>query len=376
MITLLALLACAPKDMDGTGHPAIQTGDTSSDGDTSEGDGRPGLAETASPVDTSPNDETATDSADDSAADTSTPSGRAEGRYFPDDAVWYTDVSEVEPHPDSGTIIAWLDDHGWGYDRFQIDFSIRVLTADEDTEPREFETTGDFYTPDCDHVPVPLPEGGSLEGEEGYACESDGDCHLLVVHEPTDALYEMWRADIRGEVFRGGCLAVWDMNRSYGPEGRGVQCTSADAAGFPIAPLLFTADEIAAGSVDHAIRFILPNTAMRAGVFVAPATHAGAPSGPEDAPPYGVRLRLRADYPLDSLPTEGGRVLARALQTYGMFLADGGNIALTAQSDHDTTAKWDGLLGSRDLEDIRPADFEVVELGDTIPLTYDCERVE
>lgn len=297
------------------------------------------------------------------------------GAYFPPGAIWYQDVSAQTPDPSSPDVIAWLDDHGWGLGRFQIDFSLEVLDGEASTELRSFTATNDFYSPDCDAVELPVPEGGALEGEEGYACEGDGDCHLIVAHWPTGELFEMWRADLRGDTFRGGCLAVWDMSRVYGPEGRGQQCTSADAAGYPIAPLLFSADEVAAGEVAHAIRFILPNSAIRADEYVSPATHStGAASGGPNAPPYGAHLRLRADYPLEALPSEGARVVARALQTYGMFLADGGNVALTGRSDRFTAAKWDGLLGSRDLEDIQPADFELMPMGTPIPLTYDCER--
>ena len=152
-------------------------------------------------------------------------------------------------------------------------------------------------------------------------------------------------------------------------------CTSADAAGFPIAPLLFTADEVAAGHIDHAIRFILPNSRIRQHVYVHPATHTTNPtSGPATAPPYGVRLRLRADYPLASLPNEGARVVARAMQKYGMFLADGGNIALTAQSDTFTTAKWNGLLGPHDLAALHVSDFQMVAAGDRYSIAVDCVR--
>jgi serine/threonine-protein kinase len=190
-------------------------------------------------------------------------------------------------------------------------------------------------------------------------------------------LYEMWRADIRADTFRGGCLAVWDMTRVYGPEGRGMQCSSADAAGFPIAPLLFTADEVAAGEIRHALRFAIPNETIRDDVFVAPATHAGAPDGPPDSPPYGARFRLRPDYPLETLPNEPSRVIARALQHYGMFLADGGNITLMGESDHFAEHSWEALgLGSHDLMDIAPDDFEVMPIGEVYDLTYDCERTE
>lgn len=297
--------------------------------------------------------------------------------YFPAGNPWTVDVSNSNVDPQSGRIIAWLDGQGFGYGRFQIDFSIDLLHADASTPKKAFTPTRDFFTPDCDPVPVPLPVGGNIEGNDGYACKADpsGDCHLLVMDDTAKKLYEMWRADVTGDVFRGGCLAVWDLTKVYPPDGRGEQCSSADAAGFPIAPLLFNADEVAAGKVEHAIRFILPNERMREGQYVRPATHGTrATTGPADAPPYGVRLRLRKDYPLATLPNNGARTVAKALQTYGMLLADGGNIALTAQSDRHTKAKWDGLLGPRDLAAIKPRDFEVISMGTPIALTLDCKR--
>jgi hypothetical protein len=295
--------------------------------------------------------------------------------YFPPAAVWYQDVSAAVLDPQSSAVIAYLDRVGWGLGRMQIDFSIEVLEAAADTLLRVFTPTGDHFSPDCDLDPVPVPPGGALEGESGYECRGNGDCHLIVVDRPRMKLFEMWRADIRGDAFRGGCLAVWDMTRVYPPTGRGEQCTSADAAGYPIAPLLFDADEVAAGRIDHAIRFILPNARIRAGEYVHPATHGTrATSGPPDAPPYGTRLRLRADYPLASLPNEGARTVARAMQRYGMLLADGGQVALTARSDRFTRTKWAGLLGAVDLAALKPSDFEMIAAGDRIPLTNDCVR--
>jgi serine/threonine-protein kinase len=85
-------------------------------------------------------------------------------------------------------------------------------------------------------------------------------------------------------------------------------------------------------------------------------------------------LRLRADYPIDSLPSEGAKVVARALQTYGMFHADGGDIVLTAQSDRHSRASWSGLLGVQDLQALAVEDFEVIDHGPAITLTNDCMR--
>jgi serine/threonine-protein kinase len=255
----------------------------------------------------------------------------------------------------------------------QIDFSLDVLTATNATPLRTFTKTGDFFSPDCDYAAVPVPTGGNLEGESGYSCTTDGDCHLLVYQKDSKQLYEMWRANMTSTTFYGGCLAVWNGTKTYSNVLRGSQCTSADAAGFPIAPLLFNADEVASGHIDHAIRFILPNDRVRRG-YTGPATHATSTTGAAGAPYYGVHLRLRADYPISSLPTAGARVVARAMQKYGMYHADGGNIALTAQSDRHTTAKWSGLLGPKDLAALKVEDFEVIDHGAAVPMTNDCVR--
>jgi serine/threonine-protein kinase len=274
-------------------------------------------------------------------------------------------------------MINWLSDAGgWGHGRMQIDFSIRVLQADATTPQVPFRKAPGFYVADSDVVfAFPVPVGGGMEGQKGYECNIDQeDCHLIVADRSHAKLYEAYHANYTGSALTATGLVVWDLNRVYPPSGRGDQCTSADAAGFPIAPLLFNADELASGSINHAIRFILPNPRIRAKVFVHPATHAGAPRGPVSAPPMGARFRLKASYDLSQL-TPAAQIVARAMQKYGMFLSDGGNIALTAQSDADTTAKYADLdFGPHDLQALKVTDFEVVDLGTPIRLTDDCVR--
>jgi serine/threonine-protein kinase len=289
---------------------------------------------------------------------------------------WTKVVAGMPKSEASDRIVGWLADHGgWGTHTMRIDFGLHVLHAVGGTPFRTFTPTEEFYTPDCDQVPFPIPEAGAVEEEESYACTDDGDCHLLVVHESSHKLYEMWRADLGGSGFKGGCATVWDLDRSY-PKGRGDNCTSADAGGFPISAMVFTADEVAKGSIDHAIRFVLPNSRIRRGVFVAPASHASdALHGGPDAPPYGVRFRLRADYPLETLPTEGARVVARAMQRYGMLLADGGRTPLTATSDRFTEHKWAEVgMDENAMSAIAVGDMEVVDLGEPIKATGDCVR--
>src|SRR6185436_19162246 len=94
------------------------------------------------------------------------------GRIFPDEPWFYEDVSGAPVASNSAAIIGSLRAAGgWGNgDVFQIDFSFEVLGADAATPMRTFTPTDDFYSPDCDQMDVPVPLGGNLEGEDGYAC--------------------------------------------------------------------------------------------------------------------------------------------------------------------------------------------------------------
>lgn len=290
---------------------------------------------------------------------------------------------------------------GFGNGRLQIDFSLHVVHAASDAPTRTIVShPGGYFLPDCEPLgtALPVPLDAAIEGETGLDCDNlSGDCHLLVVQDRI--LYETYSSTASGGTeLEAQCLAVWYLDGQYPPEGRGEHCTSADAAGFPIAPLLFNADEIAAslavdasggGDLGHAIRFILPNARMAtdpslggvAGrLYVRPASHAGGPSGPEGSVPYGARLRLRADFPPTGY-SPAARVILNTLKRYGMVLADGGTVALTAESDLYTTTTWDELgIDSRVFDltagatQVLATDFEVLDTGPRIGETYACER--
>jgi hypothetical protein len=297
--------------------------------------------------------------------------------YFPQGSPWTQDISHAAVDPNSSKIITWLASvGGWGFGRMQTDFSLRVIQAGPGAPFVPFRKGPGFFNGDSDFVStVPLPAGGGMEGQPGYQCPiTDSDCHFIVADRVHQKLYEAWEATYANGSLSAQFLAVWDLNRVYPPSGRGEQCTSADAGGLPIAPLLFNADEIASGKINHAIRFTLPNPRIRAKVYVHPASHAGAPRGPLNAPPMGARFRLKPSFDMSQL-TPAGQVIARAMQKYGMFLSDGGNITLTAQSDQDTTAKYATMgFGSHDMQAIKVTDFEVLDSGPPVHLSDECIR--
>ena len=299
----------------------------------------------------------------------------AVGPYFTTPMFWNQDVSTVPKATNSDAIIASLrTSGGWGNgDRMTVDFDINVLQATAGAPMRTFTKNSLFYAPDCDDTAIPVPAGGNVEANTGYTCTTNGDCHLIVFDAASHKLYELYKASITSSAFTGGCLAVWDTSKTYGAGLRGDQCSSADAAGFPVAPLLPTPDEVKSGAIHHALRLILPNTHLKKG-YVRPATHGTNTTGGANAPYYGVHIRLRADYPIDTLPSEGAKVIARALQQYGAYHADGGQKAITVQNDRDSATKWAGLLGEFDLDALRVEDFEVIDHGSPTSITYACVR--
>ena len=290
---------------------------------------------------------------------------------LPANAPWNQRADALLVDANSAAIIGALQTHGWGAGHMQIDRSIHVMCDPDGTAPKmTFTPTKDSYNPDCDLAPVPIPKGGHIEGETGYNCTKNGDCHLIVISPMEHRLYEQWRVDFTSGAYKGGCLAIWDTSTTPPATGRGDGCTSADAGGFPMAAMLFDADEVAAGHIDHAIRFILPNEIIENDTFVHPATHATQHTSLPNAVPYGAHLRLRTDRlaaVLAALPNDAARVVAQTLHDYGMYLSDGGNIALTSEDDQNTKAKWSNVkgtgLGTTDLQTIQPSDFEMVDGG-------------
>ncbi len=281
------------------------------------------------------------------------------------DSIFYKDVTAS---PVATNSKALTDAIRFGTGKPMVDFSVKVMQVNAGTPKTSVQFKPD-YTPDSDSTPVPVPTGGALEEEAGYTCTQGGDCHLIVVDDSTHKLFEMWSVQNAAGPYQAAQLSVWDLTKHYGDQGRGMGCTSADAAGLAIMPGLIGVRETKAGAIKHALRFILPNAKIRKGPsFVAPATHGTSATSSSGGPAFGMRLRLKPSFSEASVTSPGAKALVRALKTYGMILADGGNYALTGEDDKlekakDPTMTWDGLLAAGDVSGITPADFEVLDHG-------------
>jgi hypothetical protein len=228
---------------------------------------------------------------------------------FPVDNVWNARVDTRPVRSDSATLISTI-----GRSRtFHMDFGsyagygIPYQLVDGSTPRRD--VTFD-YDDESDAGPYPIPDAPVIEAG------SDG--HMLLVDTEACRLYELFDARLSKGAWSAGSGAQWDLgSNALRPKG----WTSADAAGLPILPGLVRYDEVAAGRILHALRFTVPRTRS---AYIYPARHEASSDGSSSLPPMGLRMRLKAGANLSGL-SPAARVIAVALQRYGMILADNGS---------------------------------------------------
>ena len=107
---------------------------------------------------------------------------------------------------------------------------------------------------------------------------------------------------------------------------------SGNAANFQLLGGLIRPEEILQGRIDHALVFGLPGIGQ--GRPVCPATHNAPTSSDPDALREGQLLQLDPALNVDALALPAWqKTIARAAQTYGMYLRDNsGSLALYAEN--------------------------------------------
>lgn len=170
------------------------------------------------------------------------------------------------------------------------------------------------YADESNRGRYPIPRNVHIEG----GAHATGDRHALLVDRSDCRLYELYDLNRTSRGWTAGSGAVWSLRSNHlRPAG----WTSADAAGLPIFPGLARWDEVSRGTIDHALRFTAPQTRR---AYVYPARHYASSSNDPSLPPMGLRVRLKASVNVASFPQQA-RVVLRALQRYGMILADNGS---------------------------------------------------
>jgi hypothetical protein len=271
---------------------------------------------------------------------------------FPASNVWNRRVDTLPLRKDSRTIVRSIGaslhlhaDFGSGlWDGGPIGIPVTVVGG---AQPR---FSVDFlYEEESDPGPYPIPPDVAIEGGP----DADGDRHAIVVDRDSCTLYELF--DLH-PAWSAGSGAIWDL-RSNRLRPRG--WTSADAAGLPILPGLARYDEVARGVIDHALRFTVRRSRR---AYVYPARHFASTSSDRRLPPMGLRLRLRASFPVAGYPPQA-RVVLRALKRYGMIVADNGSSWYVSGVPDP---RWDNDQ-LHALHRVRGSDFRVVDTSTLRP---------
>jgi hypothetical protein len=269
-------------------------------------------------------------------------------------SLWNTDISAAPVDPNSANIINFIGatitlhpDFGSGtYNSQSIGIPYQVVAGSQAKVPIIFG----LYPDDSDPGPMPIPKNALIEG---YPNPGSGDRHVLVLEKDGCWLYELYHSYLqKNGSWKADSSAVWDMTIN---QQRPYTWTSADAAGLPIFPGLARYDEVASGSINHALRFTVPTTRQ---AFVAPASHWASSNTSTSAPPMGTRLRLKASFDITGFST-ANQVILTALKKYGMILADKGSAIYISGAPNSSWNNSD--LGN--LKSITAANFDVVQMG-------------
>jgi hypothetical protein len=227
------------------------------------------------------------------------------------------------------------------------DYSIPIYTV-----PTDQPTVAVSVAPDC-HEDPGLVEQISAVPIPPDAHPANGGDHTLVIWQPgTNTEWELWMA-ARAE--DGSWTACWggrieDVSREAGvfPNPYGVA-----ASGLSYLAGAMKVSELQAGEIKHALAVNLVHTT--ADTQVAPATRNDGNSVADDAIPEGTRFRLDPAIDVTKLGlSDTGVTIARALQTYGMFVTDtSGAVVMIAEDGQPYVATgqpnpYAGIFGHRE----------------------------
>mgnify|MGYP001488311039 CR=1 FL=1 len=206
-----------------------------------------------------------------------------------------------------------------------------------------------LYKNESDPGPYPIPANPLIEGGP----TSTGDRHILIVDRDACRLYELYDAwPETSSSWRAGSGAIYDLHAStLRPDG----WTSADAAGLPILPGLVRYEEVAAGAINHALRFTAAHTRN---THLWPARHHASNLAGPQYPSMGQRFRLKAGVDTSGFSPQV-QVILRAMQKYGIILADNGSDWFISGVPDE---RWDNDI-LHELDRLSGNDFEAVDVS-------------
>ncbi|MFW6457508.1 MAG: fibronectin type III domain-containing protein [Planctomycetota bacterium] len=259
----------------------------------------------------------------------------------------------------SDQLIQSLEGH-FGCDPTQYTYPV-YDDIDEDTPRRKVTVTGvvsdvtddgsDLAVRKNTTVEVPIP--GTPKPSRG----TDGQ--VIFTDPRTGDEWGFWRFRKKGD---GSFVA--QNGYHYNTNWSGVPPLGfvSRGAGVPYLAGLVRPEEIRQGRIKHALVFGTPDPSA---LFAYPATKSDG-DAKLPAIPEGARLQLDPDLTEKDFERWGlsraGKIIARALQEYGMILVDGSGHPKIYVEDHHT-AQWEGILHPRTVSPIPYSAFRVLDLN-------------
>lgn len=269
---------------------------------------------------------------------------------FPKSNIWNTPISNAPVHEQS---LTWLNAIGKGvkvhpdfgsksYNKHAAGIPVNYTNKDTTRYPVIFR-----YEAESDLLEYPIPKHVQIEG----GITSKNDRHIISLDTDECILYELFNVYRRDSgTWSAGSGAVFNLtSNNLRPD----KWTSADAAGLPIYPGLVRYDEVKTGTINHALRFTVPVTNRE---YLWPARHFASRHNNPNLPPMGMRLRLKQNIDISSFSPQA-KVIATALKTYGMILADNGGALFISGEPNENWDNW----GLKDLKNLVSNNFEVID---------------
>lgn len=260
---------------------------------------------------------------------------------LPANNAWNADISWLPVHPRSAQ---WLASASAATKRLHPDFGAAPYGYQLQIVDRATPRTSISFSYADESDPGPYPLTASTPIEPG------SDRHAFMLDRDACVLYELFDVAWNAGSPTAGSGAIFDLrSNALRPAG----WTSADAAGLPIVPGIVRYDEVAAGEIRHAVRFTVQRTDRS---YVWPARHQAGAANDPNLPPMGARFRLRASFDISRF-TPQAQVILRAMQRYGLIVADNGSDWFFQGG---TDGRWSDALLS-ELKSIPASQFEAVD---------------
>jgi hypothetical protein len=331
-------------------------------------------------------------------------------QLYPSDYPWNQNISNAPVVTNSAAIIAHIGGGthfhpDWGTDSpangnsplYGIPYNVV-----HGNSTAKINVTIDNYPDESDIVHVPIPTNAVIEGDYqggpnpyggGYNNNQRGDSHLIVWDEDNNIGYELFGTTRPGDTnlfpntagnelphtdgqWHAAQETLWHFNTN---DFRLLGETSADAAGLSILAGLARPDEGlpvsqgGQGAINHAMRMTLPGDNVNP-QYIYPASHMVSETNYVNNVPLGARLRLQSTPAINTLisnmPPES-QIVARAMQQYGLIVADigsalfvtGASGSVNATNGLSLTWNSNDIFAGNGLEELRASNFDVVNLA-------------